>query len=1013
MEREDNAHIVFDLNIRTDRDTGLPLLSEQHKIFELIRAYLHLPFRVAEYGCGKRVSIIIKQLYDLGLPLHSLMRGMILEADMSDAALREKNALKRPHALKANNPIYDLLDFKDEQLLEKLEQAGIEVDREARIVRASKYTLHYKPWVQFVFSRSHIFPIVRFWLADRKRVVERVIDPTVVPNGTFAVNEFRARLKAPEALLFSSTFGDRFRLRSQDLTRQQRLKVTGWLDGRALEALSFDEERALVLHLNGASDGTLGDPATWTYANNIPGVYGRTAISQRDKEHIRIQQAVTESPMRERIAEKTRELLVELEEKALPVKASVDMRDEFERLCAEGLQLENEQGLTIPDIVKRDATWSERQLAPLTVLANIAAYHKVLKLMAGRLDGEEDPIEWLVNEDYTSALLDIGIRLRDRIERLADVSRNEAGEIDARTLNPQFNQATISLIRQMKDAGMAVYFDQVGNVHGLLTDEATLRQLEDSTVEIDKRFAILKEQASRALGFHSHIDTVANGGKYDGRLGVLSGVEIAHIIHDLKGSSYEIAFDEKLKICPVLVSAYINEEMSFTGVSMPGSAAVAGLAERDEIYRMTNSSGERFGDKLLELIDEMRELQGIGMLALSHELPLTADELERLPEPGWFLPKDAIERHCEQANQLMKAHVPLVQAEAIMGIYQEDFYFEGANAEAAGLAFNRRLRALQEGADIPEAYLRSRLTMGLWQAECEAVEMRLEKGIRFTLTGESNHAGATALADRLDAGVGIARLQSDFREMVARITQSGEAAVHAKIADVALVPGKSRNVIPGEARMTLGLTGAGATVAAWAEIEAGLLAAAEAMMRNGDLNGFSYEPVSSASVYEKIRCSVDLRAPDKVYVTRFLDDLEGLLREIAAEFDVTITTTRALTGAPDQEKAPVRLDQSRRVSLLIDQSAGGSHNPFEAERRSVVAAGLIAQFAAWWELADRPEQKIYDVLQAIIPDAWQGSLDGFCSGALHDTCNVVEGIERRKALGAKDKSEKIEALSNI
>lgn len=1018
MEREDNSHIVFDLNIRTDRDTGLPLLSEQHKIFELIRAYLHLPFRVAEYGCGKRVSIIIKQLYDLGLPLHSLMRGMILEADMSDAALREKNALKRPHALKANNPIYELLDFKDEQLLAKLEQAGIEVDRETRIVRASKYTLHYKPWVQFVFSRSHIFPIVRFWLADRKRVVERVIDPTVVPNGTFAVNEFRPRLKAPEALLFSSTFGDRFRLRMQDLTRLQRSKVNGWLDGRRFEELSFDEERQLVLHLNGAADGTLGDPATWTYANNIPGVYGRSALSQRDKEHIRIQQAVTESPMRERIAEKTRELLVELEEKALPVKASVDMRDEFERLCAEGLQLENDQGLTIPDIVKRDATWSERQLAPLTVLANIAAYHKVLKLMASRLDGEEDPIEWLVNEDYTSALLDIGIRLRDRIERLADVSRNEAGEIDARTLNPQFNEATISLIRQMKDAGMAVYFDQVGNVHGLLSDEATLRQLADTTLDRETRFALLQAQASRALGFHSHIDTVANGGKYDGRLGVLSGVEIAHIIHDLKGSSFEIAFDERLKICPVLVSAYINEEMSFTGVSMPGSAAVAGLAARDDIYRMCNSTGERFGDKLMELVDEMRELQDIGMLALSHELPARADELASLPDPRWFLPKNAIERHCEQANQLMQAHVPLVQAEAIMGIYQEDFYFEGPRAEAAGLAFNRRLRALQEGAlqeggGIPEAYIRSRLTMGLWQAECDAVDVPLDKGIRFTLTGESNHAGATDLKDRQDAGVGIAKLQADFRDMVARIMQSGEAAVEAIVSDVALVPGKSRNVIPGEAAVTLGLSGAGATVAAWAEIEAGLLAAAEAMMRNGDLSGFSYAPVNTTTRYDKLRCSVDLRAPDKAYVAQFLADLDELLAEIAAGFHVSVTSTRVLTGAPDQEKEPVRLDQSRRVSLLIDQSAGGSHNPFEAERRSVVAAGLIAQFAAWWELSDRPEQKIYDVLQAIIPDAWQGSLDGFCSGALHDTCNVVEGIERREALDATDKREKIEVFSNL
>lgn len=995
MEREDNSHIIFDINIRTDRDTGLPLLSEQYKIFELIRAYLHLPFRVAEYGCGKRVSIIIKQLYDLGLPLHALMRGMILEADMSDEALRQTNALKRPHAMRAENPIYEFLDYNDELLLSKLEQAGIEVDREARVLRASKYTLNYRQWVQFVFSRSHIFPIVKFWLADRKRVVERVVDPTLRPNGTLAVNEVRAKLKAPEAHIFSSTFSDRFRLRLQDLTRLQREKMNGWLDGRDFNELDLGDEQELVRYLNGASKGTIGDPATWTYANNIPGLYDKAVSTELDREHVKIQQAVTSSPARERIAEKTKELLLELEDKALPVQASGSVRDEFERLCAEGLPLGNDESLTIADIIKRDATWSERQLAPLTVLANIAAFHKVLKRIAARLDEEENPLDWLENEDYTAALLDVGIRLRDRIERLADVSRNELAEIDARTLNEQFNRATNSLILQMRDAGMVVYFDQVGNVHGLMADEETNRQLEDSTTPYLQRVELLKKTAARALGFHSHIDTVANGGKYDGRLGVLSGVEIAHIIHDLKATSYEIAFEEKLKKCPVLVSSFINEEMSFTGVSMPGSAAVAGFTKAADVYQMTNSDGETFGDKLAALVSELKDLQKIGMLTLSHVLPGEDEGLESLPDPTWFLPKNSIERHCEQANRLMKAHVPLVQAEAIMGIYQEDFYIEGRSAERAGLVLNRRLRALQEGAAPREAYAKSRITMGLWQQEVEAGTVPVAHGVRFTLRGESNHAGATDLEDRYDAGIGLAKLQQTFREMVAQLEATSGTKITAIIGGVEFTPGKSRNVIPGEASFSAAIDGEGASVAAWSQLHRALSEALAAMVRNEDLHEFTEEAVNEIALTEKIRCSVDLRAPDANYVDEFLADLKDMLDQLRLEFGVTITRTSDILGVPDQEKAPVRLDRSRRVSLLIDQSAGGSHNPFEAERRSVVAAGLIAQLAAWWTLSERPDDLIYDVLQEIIPEAWQQSLGGFCSGALHDTCNVVEGIELR------------------
>ena len=169
----------IDLNIAFDPSTKFPLVQEQNKILELVLNYLPLPYSVAEYGCGKKCSMIIKKLLDLGIPAYAIKRGMIMERDMSPAAIKQSNYTKRPHALTIENALYHKLDFENEMLLQRLKEEGVTVNSSKSTILSGKYELSHDKTVQFVKARSHIFTIILFWDEENQRVEERVIDAPI------------------------------------------------------------------------------------------------------------------------------------------------------------------------------------------------------------------------------------------------------------------------------------------------------------------------------------------------------------------------------------------------------------------------------------------------------------------------------------------------------------------------------------------------------------------------------------------------------------------------------------------------------------------------------------------------------------------------------------------------------------------------------------------------------------------------------------------------------------------
>jgi beta-ureidopropionase / N-carbamoyl-L-amino-acid hydrolase len=86
----------------------------------------------------------------------------------------------------------------------------------------------------------------------------------------------------------------------------------------------------------------------------------------------------------------------------------------------------------------------------------------------------------------------------------------------------------------------------------------------------------------------SHLDTQPTGGKYDGVLGVLGGLEIIRTLNDLGVKTKH----------PIVVTNWTNEEGTRYAPPMLSSGVFAGMHTQDWAYARTDAAGKTFGDEL-------------------------------------------------------------------------------------------------------------------------------------------------------------------------------------------------------------------------------------------------------------------------------------------------------------------------------------------------------------------------------------------------------------------------------
>jgi N-carbamoyl-L-amino-acid hydrolase len=181
----------------------------------------------------------------------------------------------------------------------------------------------------------------------------------------------------------------------------------------------------------------------------------------------------------------------------------------------------------------------------------------------------------------------------------------------------------------MGDLGLAVTIDEIGNV-------------------VATRAGRDPDAAPVMTG--SHIDTVATGGRFDGNLGVLAGLEVIETLE-----THGVETDH-----PISVAFFTDEEGARFAPDMLGSLVyVGGMALEEALDIRAADDGARLGDELVR----------IGYAG-------------PLPCPAATAPHAYVELHIEQGPILEDEGVTIGVVEGVQGISWTEVAITGRSAHA-------------------------------------------------------------------------------------------------------------------------------------------------------------------------------------------------------------------------------------------------------------------------------------------------------------------------------------------
>jgi len=160
-----------------------------------------------------------------------------------------------------------------------------------------------------------------------------------------------------------------------------------------------------------------------------------------------------------------------------------------------------------------------------------------------------------------------GERLWSSLMEMAEIGPGVAGGNDRQTLTDEDAEARALFRDWCEAAGCEMGLDRMGTM-----------------------FATRPGTDPDALPVHvgSHLDTQPTGGRYDGVLGVLGGLEIVRTLNDLGIRTRR----------PIVVVNWTNEEGARYAPPMLASGVFAGVHALDWAHGLTDARGLRFGDEL-------------------------------------------------------------------------------------------------------------------------------------------------------------------------------------------------------------------------------------------------------------------------------------------------------------------------------------------------------------------------------------------------------------------------------
>ncbi len=219
-----------------------------------------------------------------------------------------------------------------------------------------------------------------------------------------------------------------------------------------------------------------------------------------------------------------------------------------------------------------------------------------------------------------------GERLMRRLDELARIGAIEGGGCCRLALTDEDRAGRDLVVAWMKALGLEVSVDAIGNIFGLRAGGEDLPPVMTG----------------------SHIDTVRTGGRYDGNLGVLAGLEAVRSLNEAGLATRR----------PLVVAVFTGEEGARFAPDMLGSLVYVGGLPLSEALAAVSIDGKVLGD-------ELRRIGYAGRAA-----------------PGVQRPAAYVELHLEQGPVLDAEGIALGAVEDLQGISWQELEISGQSNHA-------------------------------------------------------------------------------------------------------------------------------------------------------------------------------------------------------------------------------------------------------------------------------------------------------------------------------------------
>ncbi|MDM5358384.1 Zn-dependent hydrolase [Peribacillus sp. ACCC06369] len=154
-------------------------------------------------------------------------------------------------------------------------------------------------------------------------------------------------------------------------------------------------------------------------------------------------------------------------------------------------------------------------------------------------------------------------RLRIHIEQLGEIGKTKDKGVQRLALSKEDREATLLVSEWMREAGLTVTHDHFGNLIGRKEGE---------------------KPSLPSVMIGSHIDSVRNGGKFDGVIGVLAGIEIVHAI-----SEANVVHEHSIEVV-----AFCEEEGSRFNDGLFGSRGMVGKVKPEDLQKVDDNNVTRY-----------------------------------------------------------------------------------------------------------------------------------------------------------------------------------------------------------------------------------------------------------------------------------------------------------------------------------------------------------------------------------------------------------------------------------